>query len=152
MAFKFRLEKVAQHRQRLVDDQGLEVAQANRVVVSLESRIAAVEEDITAQVSGLADETEAVISVQGMISRTMWVSHLEKMRDEFSLELHHAGLELDNQREKLTSLWRELEVLNKLREQQKAAWQAEQLRRENLDLDEIGQIRADRQRRSKVAC
>ncbi len=151
MAFQFRLEKVAQHRQRLVDDQGRNVAQAKRVVTGLTARIGAIDEDIATQLSGLTSENESAISVQGMMARSMWVTHLEKVRDEFSLELHHANQELDSQREKLTILWRELEVLNKLRQQQKAAWQVEQLKRENLELDEIGQIRADRQRRSKVA-
>lgn len=151
MAFKFRLEKVARYRQKLVDEQGSQVARANRVVEGLLGRIAAVEEDIAAQMGGLSDESEDIVSVQGLMARTMWVTHLEKVRDEFALELHHARQERDSEREKLNAVWRDLEVLNKLREQQKAAWQAEQLKRENQDLDEIGQIRADRQRRSKVA-
>ncbi len=151
MAFKFRLEKVARYRQKLVDEQGRRVAEANRVVTGLQARIAAVDEDIARHLSEFSDVNDAVVSVQGMMARTMWVTHLEKMREEFSDELKSAHEELALQRKDLNDVWRDLEVLTKLREKQKAAWQAEQLKRENQDLDEVGQIRADRQRRSKVA-
>ena len=151
MAFKFRLEKVARYRQKLVDEQGRRVAEANRVVTSLQVRIDAVNEDIARHLSEFSDVNDAVISVQGMMARTMWVTHLEKMREDFACELQGANEELARQRKDLNDVWRDLEVLNKLREKQKSAWQAEQLKRENRDLDEVGQIRADRQRRSKVA-
>ncbi len=151
MAFRFRLEKVARYRQKLVDEQGLRVAAADQIVCALVSRLTALDEDITAHLQDFTDESAPVISVQGMMARTMWVRHLEELRDELAGELHHANEELAQQRECLHQVWRDLEVLNKLREKQQTAWQAEQFRRENRDLDEIGQIRADRQRRSKVA-
>ncbi len=151
MAFRFRLEKVAQFRQKLVDEQGRRVAEANRAVVALQVRIAAVDEDLSEHLKDFSNANDAVVSVQGMMARTMWVSHLDEMRAEFSRELQAAQAELAQQRTSLNEVWRDLEVLNKLREKQKAAWLADKLKRENQDLDEVGQIRADRQRRSKVA-
>ncbi|MDX2474007.1 MAG: flagellar export protein FliJ [Candidatus Krumholzibacteria bacterium] len=151
MAFRFRLEKVAQFRQKLVDEQGRRVAEANRAVVALQARIAAVDEDLSEHLKDFSDANDAVVSVQGMMARTMWVSHLDEMRAEFSRGLQAAQAELAQQRTSLNEVWRDLEVLNKLREKQKAAWLADELKRENQDLDEVGQIRADRQRRSKVA-
>jgi len=147
MAFRFRLEKVARHRQRLVDEQGRRVAVAKQLVADLQSRIAAVDEDIAAHLQDFSDAEAPIISVQGMMVRTAWVSHLEKVRDEFGVELQAAEEELTLQRECLNETWRDLEVLNKLREKQKAAWLAEQAKRENQEMDEIGQIRADRHRR-----
>ncbi len=151
MGFVFRLEKVARYRQQLVDEKGREVAAAQRVVASLAARIAGVDEDISRHLQDFQDETAPALSVQGMMARTMWVTHLEKVRQGFELELREAQAELSRQRSELSEIWRDLEVLNKLREKQKEVWQAEQAKRENQDLDEIGQIRADRQRRSKVA-
>ncbi len=151
MAFRFRLEKVAQFRQKLVDEQGRRVAEANRAVVALQARIAAVDEDLSEHLKDFSNANDAVVSVQGMMARTMWVSHLDEMRAEFSRGLQAAQAELAQQRTSLNEVWRDLEVLNKLREKQKAAWLADKLKRENQDLDEVGQIRADRQRRSKVA-
>ncbi len=151
MAFKFRLEKVAHYRSKLVDERGREVAEVNRIVSGLQAQIAAVDADISNHLHDFSDENAAAISVQGMMSRTMWVTHLEQMREEFTLELATANEELARRRERLKETWRDLEVLNKLRDKQEADWQAEQLKRENQDLDEIGQIRADRQRRSRIA-
>ncbi len=151
MAFKFRLEKVARYRQKLVDEQGRRVAEANRVVAGIMARIEAVDEDLARHLVEFGDAKAAVISVQGMMARTMWVSHLENVREEYAADLVAAQEELTLQRTHLNEVWRDLEVLTKLREKQKTAWQAEQLKQENHDLDEIGQIRADRQRRTKVA-
>ena len=86
-----------------------------------------------------------------MMSRTLWIEHLVGIREDHARELAVARLAFDAERAKLAAAWRDQEILEKLRAQQKAAWEAEERRRENRDLDEIGQIRADRQRRSKIA-
>ena len=151
MAFKFRLEKVARYRQKLVDEQGPRVAAAQRTVSDLQVRIVAVDEDIARHLSEFSAVDDAVISVQGLMARTMWGSHLEEMRAEFARELQVAGEELAGQIEILNDVWRDREVLTRLREKQKAVWQAAQLKQENHDMDEVGRISAERLRRSKVA-
>ncbi len=52
---------------------------------------------------------------------------------------------------KLNEAWRDQEVLERLKQKQKEEWQEQQRKFENQELDEIGQIRADRQRREKVS-
>lgn len=151
MAFRFRLEKVARYRQQLVDEQGQRVAEAGRVVSVLHNRLAALEEDISDQLRDFADPAADRISVQGMMARAAWVSHLENMREDVQRELEVARAELDRERARLNEVWRDLEVLNRLRTRQAAEWHDEQHRRENRELDEIGQVRAERQRRAKVA-
>jgi flagellar export protein FliJ len=151
VAFRFRLEKVARYRQLLVDEQGRRVAEAGQAVQALLGRIAALDADIGANLVDFNDDSPPAVSVQGMLARTLWVSHLDRLRDEAVLELQGARAELAARQERLNAVWRDLEVLNKLREKQKAEWRHEQEHREKLELDEVGQIRADRQRRSKVA-
>ena len=151
MPFRFRLEKVARYRQKLVDEQSREVAAAWRVVSDLQAGIAALDEDISAHLRDLGDRDGDVISVQGMMARTRWVSHLENRRAALAQNLENAHAELARQREDLSVLWRDLEALNKLREKQAGLWREAQHKRDRRDLDEIGQIRAARQRRSKVA-
>ncbi len=151
MSFRFRLEKVARYRQKLVDEQSREVAKTLRVVSGIQARIAALDEDISAHLNDFDDQDGAVISVQGMMARTMWVSHLEDRREEFAQNLATAQTELARHRDRLSELWQDLEVLKKLREKQAGLWRDAQHKRDRHNLDEIGQIRADRQRRSKVA-
>ena len=151
MAFRFRLEKVARYRQLLVDEQGRLVAEANHAVMGLEARLAALDADLGTHLADFRSDSSPAVSVQGMVARTMWVSHLDRLRDEAAATLQGARAELAARRQRLNEAWRDLEVLNKLREKQKTEWRHAQEHREKLDLDEVGQIRADRQRRSKVA-
>jgi flagellar export protein FliJ len=151
MAFRFRLEKVARYRQKLVDEQGRVVARAQRVVSGLEARWAAVSEDIAAHLHDLAGPAPVRISVQEMMARTAWISHLEDLRQEIGRDLQQAQQDLAQRRERLNELWQDLEVLKKLRARQELAWRKAQAKQESLFLDEIGQQRAARQRRSKVA-
>ena len=150
MPFRFRLEKVARYRRQLVDEQSRAVARAGRVVATIEARMAALDDDIARQrARGACGGPD--VSVRGMMSRTLWIEHLVGIREDHARELAVARLAFDAERAKLAAAWRDQEILEKLRAQQKAAWEAEERRRENRDLDEIGQIRADRQRRSKIA-
>ena len=87
MAFKFRLEKVARYRQKLVDEQGRRVAEANRVVTSLQVRIDAVNEDIARHLSEFSGVNDAVISVQGMMARTMWGNSSGENAGRFCLRI-----------------------------------------------------------------
>lgn len=151
MAFTFRLEKIARYRQKLVDDQGREVAQALRLVGDHEARLRSIGEDITAQVSGLAAPGQTKLTVQEMMARTAWISHLEELREEIAHDLQHARQDLVRHRERLNELWQDLEVLKKLRSRQEQAWRERQAKRESRDLDEIGQLRAERALRSKVS-
>ena len=66
-------------------------------------------------------------------------------------DLVDAQKELDDQREKMTRAWQDLEVLKKLKARQMESWSVEMLRLENLELDEVGIQRADHQRREKLA-
>lgn len=151
MGFVFRLEKVARYRQQLVDEQGRKVAAAERGVAVVRAQLAALEQDLQQCLQDMHDPAGGGVSVQALMARTAWMEHLDAMREDLLVDLQAAKTELNEERARLNAVWRDLEVLNKLRSKQKADWEAEQTRRENRDLDEIGQLRADRQRRSKVA-
>ena len=150
MAFNFRLAKVLNFRQRIVDQQSREVGKAARVVAQVNIRINSVQDEMGLL---LADQQGASsnINVHHLGQRRSWLDHLETRMEELDQELAEANLELEKCRTRLTEVWRDLEVLQKLKERQKAMWQEEEFRRENRNLDEIGQIRADRQRREKLA-
>ncbi len=151
MAFVFRLEKVKRHRQRLVDEQGRSVAAANQEVNAVNIRLAAVEADLRRHLDVVAPETSDKMSVPDLMARTRWIDHLRESRRQIAADLAEARAALDREQGLLHLRWRDVEILKKLQQQQKSAWQANLLRLENKALDEVGQIRADRQRRSKIA-
>ena len=151
MAFVFRLEKILKYRQRLLELQTREVAKASRVLEAIGARIADLEDQIRLQMETEATELNRTLSVENLINRGQWVDHLELLQDEVRQELETARGELEGERKKLNAAWRDLEVLQQLKEKQKEAWEEEQRKRERQDLDELGQIRADRDRREKVS-
>nr|MEE4266813.1 flagellar export protein FliJ [Candidatus Krumholzibacteria bacterium] len=149
MAFQFRLEKVLRVRQELVDQQSRRVGEAQMVASGLEQDF----RDLQAQVQNiLASETRTEgISTSDLTQRRHWLDHLERSQVKLGEELDRARTVVNLEREKLTEAWRDLEVLKKLKERQKTAWQDEQNRLESRELDEIGQMRSDRARREKLS-
>jgi len=60
-------------------------------------------------------------------------------------------MEWERQRDRLTEAWRDVEVLRKLEHKRREQWEEEQRRVESRLLDEIGGVRSDRLRRSKLS-
>ena len=73
MAFRFRLEKVLTFRQRIVDQKSREVGEAGRAVAAIQSRVAAVRQEMTGLL-GSSDQT--AFDVQFMARRRTWLDHL----------------------------------------------------------------------------
>lgn len=151
MAFNFRLEKVLKFRRRVVEQCTREVATANRVVEQIKSKLENLEADIHRMYEANAMELNLTLKVEELISRGHWLDHLEALHREVESELFTAEQEVAQLRLKLNEAWRDQEVLESLKRKQKAEWQEGQRKLENQELDEIGQIRADRQRREKVS-
>jgi len=151
MPFKFRLEKVLKYRRRLLELQTRQVAQANLVVEAIGQRLLDLDGQIRRQVEAERPGLNRTLSVEDFISRGRWIDHLEQQRGAVEKEQQEARADLESERDKLTDAWRDLEVLEQLQKKQKEAWEEEQRKRERQDLDELGQIRADRNRREKVS-
>lgn len=149
MAFRFRLQKVLDYRQRIVDLKSREVGEAARVVAGIRTRMDQVQSDIQVQL-GDSFTGQGTMDIPLMGRRREWVEHLEFQFKQLTAEHSEASADLEIRRSELTKVWRDLEVLQKLKERQKESWLTEQLKRENQDLDEIGQIRSDRQKREKL--
>jgi flagellar biosynthesis chaperone FliJ len=79
------------------------------------------------------------------------LDHLVKKGEVLEKERVEASAYLEDERVKLTAVWRDLEVLKKLKQRQKEAWDVEQRRKETREIDEIGQLRADRARRENLS-
>lgn len=150
MAFRFRLQKVLDHRQMVVDRKSRDVGEATRALAVVAARVKQNQADIR---TALQDPGCPGGSLDlGLANRRLgWVKLLEGRGLELESQHAAARRELEKQRTLLTEAWRDLEVLRKLKERRHQEWQHEQLRRENQDLDEIGQIRADRRQREKLS-
>jgi len=151
MAFEFRLEKVLKFRRRVMEKHTRDVAVANRVVTAINEKLDSLNEDIDQLLHDNSREMNLTLNVEALINRGHWMTHLEDLHDETEKELETAEQELTDQRALLTQAWQDLDVLERLREKQKTLWIEEQRKFENKEMDEIGQIRAERNQREKVS-
>lgn len=150
MGFVFRLESVLNYRRRLVDRQSQEVAAAGRLVRLVAGQLA--ELDLRFQ-AALEDDPggRGGIRVQDLMVKAAWLGHLRGQRRGIEGELARARERLAQAQGKLTEAWRDLEVLERLKRKQHATWLQRREKLESKAMDEIGQIRADRRRRSNLA-
>jgi flagellar export protein FliJ len=150
MAFKFRLEKVLKYRQQIVDNASREVAKANQQVQAIQGKIDDLCDDIAEQEESNFMQGEQLLQVQDLAGRAGWLEHLHSLKTEMELEKAEARIVVEDQMLRLNEAYRELEVLNKLKDRQKRLWEKSQRARENKEFDEIAQIRASRKSRNKV--
>ena len=150
MGFAFRLEAVLKFRQRAVDRQSREVADAGRVVQLVTGQLVELEQRFQREVDDSAGGARE-IRIQDLMVKAAWLEYLRGQRQDLEGELARARRQLAAAQEKLTEAWRDLEVLERLKRKQFAAWVQKIQKQESKDLDEIGQIRADRRRRTNLA-
>lgn len=151
MGFKFRLESVLKYRQRIVDQQGREVALAQAKVQEWKVRLEKMDREIFSHLSTGNRQSGGGLKVQDMVAKTVWLEHLRHQKDSLVKGLRESEMKLQRARENLKAAWQDLEVLEQLKTKQDSQWAEEIETRERKDLDEIGQIRAERARRSNLA-
>lgn len=150
MPFKFRLEKVLKYRKQIVDNASREVAKANLQVQAIQEKIYGIEDDISEQEKSNVIQGKQLLLVQDLAGRAGWLQHLHALQEEVELEKAEALIIVEDQMVRLNEAYRELEVLNKLKDRQKRLWEKSQRTRENKEFDEIAQLRSDRQARNKI--
>ncbi|HPF70698.1 MAG TPA: flagellar export protein FliJ [Candidatus Krumholzibacteria bacterium] len=133
--FRFNLQKVLDHRARLVDLRARDLAAA-------ESRAAAV----ARQIEGVQHEQDAcaaagdsgALDVGRMAARTAWIARLDRVIAGLEQERAAALAAVAAARAALQAAWRDREVLEKLKLRQQAEWQVAENRRETVRMDELG--------------
>ena len=151
MPFRFRLAKVLKVRERVLEQRTRDVAEAGRArqaCLERESRLAAAYADLAAIDPAVAGRT---LDVRDLADHSLRLKRLGEQRQAAARQTDLATAELEVQRARLTEAWRDAEVLRKLEARRREQWDEEQRRREGRVLDEVGGIRADRLRRSKVS-
>jgi flagellar export protein FliJ len=151
MPFRFRLAKVLKVRQRVLDQRARDVAEADRVrqrCVDREQQLAAGYTRLAGAKPAAAGST---LDVRDLAEQALRLRRLAEQRAEAARDTKLATLALDRERSRLTEAWRDVEVLKKLEDRRREQWDEEQRRQEGRQLDEVGGIRADRLKRSRIS-
>jgi flagellar export protein FliJ len=138
--FRFRLETVRRLREQARDAQRRVVAEAARVVRSLEDRITRFSQDVRQVSAQLRDARRGGPMDTALLRRYLqYQGWLQRQISGARTDLAARQAELDRQRAKLTELRRDLEVIEKLRERQWQRYLVEVAREEQLEHDEAAQ-------------
>jgi flagellar FliJ protein len=143
MMFRFRLEKVLQHRRRQVQARSRDVATARAALTRAQQAHTAAARDLQESREAVgASRRAGRLDAVSLMRDGAWHDRREQDLAQLALAVREAEQRVAAAQERLTDAWRDREVLERLRERQERQWQQEQARRERRALDEIGSIRA----------
>lgn len=151
MSFKFRLEKVLNFRQLVVDRRSCELAATNSRVKILRQQLADMEEHLAELARRPLPHDEENPRVGLLDGRFQWGVHLHGLSQELDAKLAGALEDFHSCQAKLKESWRDLKVIQNLKERQQDQWDHEMRKRETRELNEVGQIQADRRSRSRLS-
>jgi flagellar export protein FliJ len=140
--FRFRLERVLQHRQREVDACSRDVAAAQRALQEAEQELSWAVRDLARCRAEIAAGRQGRLDAAALQRATAWQDELVGRRTAAEQSVAAARRGLVTAQGKLQQAWRDREMLERLRQRQRQEWEQEQARRERRALDEIGAIRS----------
>lgn len=151
MPFRFRLEKVLKVRRRVLEQRTRDLAEAGRAHQARLDQEAALDEAYRRLAGAAPAAAGAALDIRDLAEAAVRLRRLDDERRQAAQLTRLALLEVERRRQLLTVAWRDVEVLRKLEDRRRAQWEEEQRRVEGRRLDEVGGLRADRLRRSKVS-
>jgi flagellar export protein FliJ len=151
MPFQFRLGKVLKVRQRILEQRTREVAEADRARQACRARERELAEAYSRLSCAAPTTAGTILDVRDLTDLALRLRRLVDLRSEAARDTHLATMEWERQRDRLTEAWRDVEVLRKLEHRRREQWEDEQRRQESRLLDEIGGVRSERLRRSKLS-
>lgn len=140
--FRFRLERVLQHRQREVDARSRDVADALARVQEAEARRDAAARELQRHRYEGARQRQGNLDAMTLQQQATWQDELAHRQQTCADAVSAARDTLAVAQQRLQEAWRDREVLERLRDRQQGEWRQEQARRERRALDEIGSIRS----------
>jgi flagellar protein FliJ len=138
-SFRFRLERVRALRQRKENLARQELASAISQLTGSRDRLRRVEEHLERARTHqrLATDASATVSAADLLARQAFVEHVEAQRTMGMRELERHEADVADRDTQLGVAAREHEILERLKDRQRAEHEREAGRRESEQLDEI---------------
>lgn len=149
MSFRFRLETLLRLRMAERDQRRADLAKALRAEAMLQAEQARLQGEQQGQVNTSRQlKAPGAANVDALLQSHRYERVLEAQSKHVASQLAQVQTEVERRRQVLVEADRQVRVLEKLRERQAAAYQAQQSRLETKQLDEAGLVA--HQRRQEV--
>ena len=136
--FKYRLATLLRLRESARDERRTQLAQADRaeaMVRQEQARLAKESAELSARIRAAAGAGE--VHVDCLLDAQRFDLVLKARHHELAQQRRQVEAEIQRRRQALVEANREVQVLEKLRQRQRARWQEEENRREVKRLDEV---------------
>jgi flagellar protein FliJ len=135
--FQFRLERVRELREHAEDQAREELASSMAVRLKGEAMLRAAAEDVDAAQDARRRGADADLSGAELLAMQAYLERTERQRESAALELDRREAEVDARRQALAVRSQERQVLERLKDRQRADHKREMERREGALLDEM---------------
>ncbi len=137
MARTFSLQSVLSYRERIVETLEMELGRLLATERKIMAAIAALNRDEKETLAELARRQTGVLDLTAIDQLRGHLQNLHQQIEAQQKRLAEMQKQIEAKREEITTAQQEKETLDKLKEREEEAWQAELLRRETAERDDI---------------
>ena len=149
--FKFTLNTVLQHRQRIEDQCQRDLARLLRQQLILQTQVQSLQQTIVDDKHDLADALTGPVNVDRVRRHGAHVNHVTVRVQQIIGQLVVLKRKIDQARQELAQAVQDRKALKVLHDREFSRWSQQIKRRETAELDELGLQSYVRQQRERVA-
>lgn len=142
--FRFRLRKLREHRERVRRERQAALARVDTRLERLHARDAALDADRARRMAEQDGRRRTSLIPPDEMLFLSWMAHLDREKQDLAVAIAACRAEREAARLALEEAAVELRILEKLEERRRSEHEAEELRGEIGELDEIGRAGAHR--------
>lgn len=137
MARTFSLQPVLSYRERIAEALEMELGRLRATAQEIKAAIAALQRDEQESFDELARRQTGMLDLMAIEQLRGHLQNVQKQIEAHKARLAEMQKQIEAKREEVTAAQQDKETLEKLKEREENAWQAEVLRREAAERDDI---------------
>ncbi len=137
MSRTFSLQPVLSYRERIAEALEMELGRLRATAQEIKAAIAALQRDEQASFDELARRQTGMLDLMAIEQLRGHLQNVQKQIEAQKTRLAEMEKQIEAKREEVTAAQQDKETLEKLKEREESAWQAEVLRREAAERDDI---------------
>jgi len=136
-AFQFKYMTLLDYRTRIEEERQRELAQVLRMRMILHDQLRQMQQTIHDSKQALSESLSGKVDVQKISHFARYSGQVERKGHDLILRLSQLEKKIDHARRRLLDATRQRKALELLRDRHREQWQAQQDRREAVEMDEL---------------
>lgn len=149
MAFVFRFQSLLEHRRRIEDERQRDLAKLLRSRMIFHDRLREMQQTIRDARQDLSEGLSGQVNLSSVGDFARYTLQTRASGQSIVHQLAELERHIDSAKERLNEAMRERKALELLEERDREAWEAEDRRREAMQMDELAMQMFERQRQDR---